>query len=165
MPSWVVATPVTRTLQIIVARYGRWHWRHDNCTRQPVVPRRRNDPGAAFCTSQFFPRKRRFPLLGSLDQAQEPPGLVICSLASIGSVEEEEEGVHRFLVASLRGAVVVRGMTWLHRVCSPVLCGASRSRTRPLGCRSWLVCWWALHDTPGRGRIDTAGHVSGLGVV
>jgi hypothetical protein len=104
MLSYVVATPATHTLQIVVARYGRRHRRHGNRTRQPVVPHRRNDPGAAFCTSQFFPRKRRHPLLGSLDKAQVPPGLIGGGLAAVGSVEEEGDGVHRFLVARLRGA-------------------------------------------------------------
>jgi hypothetical protein len=104
MPSCLVAIPATCTLQIVVARYGRRHWRHDNRTRQLVVPRRRNDPRAAFCTSQIFPRKHRRPLLGSLDQAQEPPSLVVVGLTAVGSIEEEGEGVHRFLVARLRGA-------------------------------------------------------------
>jgi hypothetical protein len=104
MPSCVVGTPATRTLHIVVARYGRRHQRHGNRTRQPVVPRRRNDPGAAFCTSQIFPRKRCRPLLGSLDQAQELPGLIVVGLTAVGSVEEEGEGVHRSLVARLRGA-------------------------------------------------------------
>jgi hypothetical protein len=104
MPSCVVTTPATRTLQIVWARYGRRHRRHDNRTRQPVVPRQRNDPGAAFCTSQIFQRNRHRPLLGSLDQVQEPPGLVVVGLATVGSVEEEGEVVHRFLLALLHGA-------------------------------------------------------------
>ena len=76
--------------------------RHTNRQRRQV-PQCRNDLGAAFCTSLVVPRKRRRTRFGSLDHSQEPPGLVIVTIAAVGTVEQEGEGVNRYLVARLRG--------------------------------------------------------------
>ena len=40
----------------------------------------------------------------SRDRAQEPPDLVVVAIADVGPIEQEGEGVNRYLVARLRGA-------------------------------------------------------------
>ena len=84
----------------VLVMHGR---RHTN-RRRRQVPQHRNDPTAAFCTSLVVPRKRWCARFGSLDHAQELPGLVVVAIATVGPVEQEGEGVNRYLVARLRGA-------------------------------------------------------------
>ena len=85
---------------IVLAMHG---CRHTN-RRWRQVPQHRNDPTAAFRTSLVAPRKRWRARFGSLDHAQEPPGLVVVAIAAVGPVEQEGEGVNRYLVARLCGA-------------------------------------------------------------
>ena len=100
IPSCMLATAASRTLMFVLVMHGRWHTNH----RWRQAPQRRNDPAAAFRTSIVVSRKRRCTRFGSLDHVQEPPGLVVVAIAAVGPVEQEGEGVNRYLVAHLHGA-------------------------------------------------------------
>ena len=98
IPSCVLATTASRTLMFVLAMHGRRHTNRRWCQ----VPQRRNDPAAAFRTSLVVPRKHRRARFGSLDHAQEPPGLVVVAIAAVGSVEQEGEGVNCYLATGPR---------------------------------------------------------------